>query len=166
MERLFRLSPLLIPLVSAATLGAAFGFQHLGGLAPCDLCIYQRWPYAIVIALGAMAFAADLGGKRGARDALILVSGLAFAVGGTVAIYHVGVEQDWWQGPTTCTAGSTAGLSLDELRERILNTPVVRCDDIPWSLLGISMAGYNALLSFAFAAFSFAAYRWNRKSSA
>ncbi|RMH47337.1 MAG: disulfide bond formation protein B, partial [Alphaproteobacteria bacterium] len=75
----------------------------------------------------------------------------AAAVTGAIGVYHAGVEQKWWQGPTTCTSGSIEGLSTDALLDRIMNAPVVRCDEIPWELFSISMAGWNAILSFVLA---------------
>ena len=76
--------------------------------------------------------------------------------GAAVAVYHVGIEQHWWRGPTSCTAASTPA-SLEELKAQIMATPVVFCDKIPWSLFGISMAGYNAIASFVVGAASLAA---------
>lgn len=143
-----RLAPALILAASAATLTGAFLFQYVGGLAPCVLCIYQRYPYGVTIALAAAAlFLAD--GR--ARGALLLLCGVAFLAGAGIGVFHVGVEQHWWEGTAACTGESGPAGSLEALKAQILATPVVRCDQIAWSLFGISMAGYNVLISLALA---------------
>lgn len=144
----------LVALTSALVLGAALLSQYVGGLHPCVLCLYQRWPYVATILLG---LAAGVIGRRDPRLAggLLVLAGLAFLTGGGIAAFHVGVEQGWWQGTSSC--GSTGGAgpaSLADLKAQVLAAPVVRCDDVAWSLLGISMAGYNFLVSLALAAFS------------
>jgi disulfide bond formation protein DsbB len=88
----------------------------------------------------------------------MILAGLAALAGAGIALYHVGVEQQWWPGTSGCGAGALSGAAgLDSLREQIESAPIVRCSDVPWSLFGISMAGYNALLSAALALFAFAA---------
>lgn len=125
---------------SAALLLGALAFQFLGGLAPCKMCIWQRWPHGIAIVLAAIVLATGQPRLAWAGVLLMLVStGL-----GT---YHAGVEQGWWPGPDTCTSGPIGDQSAEDLLNQILATPLVRCDEIPWSLFGISMAGYNALIS-------------------
>jgi disulfide bond formation protein DsbB len=153
-----RLPAALILAASIAVLGAAFLFQYVGGLAPCVLCIDQRYPYGVTIALSLLAL---LLADRRARGALLLLSALAFAIGAGIAVFHVGVEHHWWEGTAACTgsaAGGPAG-SLDALRAQVMGAKVVRCDRIPWSLFGISMAGYNAMISAALALFSLGAAR-------
>ncbi|MCA8926488.1 MAG: disulfide bond formation protein B [Alphaproteobacteria bacterium] len=136
-----RLLALLLSLAGIAVLLAAFGFQHLGGLDPCVLCVYQRWPWVAAIVLGALAF--GLGGHRG----LLALAALALAVGAGIAAFHVGVEQHWWAGTSECGGTVGAATTVEELKRQLLATPVTRCDEIAWSLFGISMAGYNFLLS-------------------
>lgn len=157
---------LLILIASIAILGAAFGFQYVGGLQPCQLCIYQRWPYAATVALSAFALAVADHDRR-ATALLLGACGIAFLVGAGIALHHAGVEQHWWQGSAECTAPSLgSGLSLEQMTVRLLATPVVRCDEIPWSFLGLSMAAWNGLLSFGLGVLSFgAAWRfgpWRR----
>lgn len=152
---LLRLMPLLIALVSALALGTALASQYWGGLRPCELCLYQRWPYAINIALGLIA-ATPFVGRRG-RIGLLGLAGFAFLAGALIAIFHVGVEQHWWEGLSTCTAPTGTAKTLEELRAQVLAAPVVRCDEVPWSLFGLSMAGYNMMLSFVLAVVSVAA---------
>lgn len=147
--------PALTLAASAAMLATAWGFQLIGGLEPCTLCIYQRWPYWIMIALAAVAV---LAARRLGRRGLALFAGagaLVFVSGAAVAGFHVGVEQGWWEGLSTCGGGlDDPNMSIEELRTRLLATKLVRCDDVSWSLFGISMAGYNFLISVALAAAS------------
>ncbi len=142
----------------AAALGSgflllgAFAFQHIGGMAPCKLCIWQRYPHAIAVALGAVAFFAPLG--------IVAVLGALAALGTAgVGAYHVGVEQGWWEGPSTCSSAPVGSLSTDDLMEQIMSAPLVRCDEIPWEMFGISMAGWNMLASLAFMGLWMLAYR-------
>jgi disulfide bond formation protein DsbB len=74
-------------------------------------------------------------------------------------MYHAGVEQKWWEGPTSCTSGDIGGLSAEELMDQIMSAPLVRCDDIPWEMFGLSMAGWNALLSAGLVLVWLAAFR-------
>jgi disulfide bond formation protein DsbB len=129
---------------SLALLAGALAFQYLGGLAPCPLCIDQRWPHAIAIGLGLVLLAWP-------RRAFAALAGLAVLVGAGIAAYHVGVEQGWWPGPTTCTAPEPGAMAPGELLDQILATPVVLCDEVAWSLWGISMAGWNGILSLGIA---------------
>lgn len=130
---------------SAALLGGAFAFQYIGGLAPCQLCLWQRWPHAAAILIGVVALAT---GWRG----LAWLGALAALTTAGIGLYHVGVEQHWWEGLATCTAGSISGLSTADLLDPSLDVaPVVRCDEIAWAMLGISMAGWNALISLGLA---------------
>jgi len=126
---------------SAALLAGAFAFQHIGGLAPCPLCLWQRWPHAAAVVIGLVAV---LTGWRG----LAWLGALAALATAGIGIFHVGVEQLWWEGLAACTAGSIEGISAADLLDPSKDVaPIVRCDEIPWQLLGISMAGWNAILS-------------------
>lgn len=149
-----RTAALILLLASAAILAAAFAFQHLGGLAPCALCIYQRYPYAVVIALTGLALAAS---GRVPLGPVLVLSGLALLADAAIAGFHVGVEQRWWAGTAECGGTGGADLSLEELKAQVLAAPVVRCDEVPWSLFGISMAGYNLIMALALAVFALAA---------
>jgi disulfide bond formation protein DsbB len=134
--------PLLVVAAGVIALGTAFGSQYWGGLQPCVLCVYQRWPYGVAIVLGLLALMVE-GRPRGW---LLGLAGLTFLAGGGIAVFHVGVEQGWWQGTTQCGASFTAN-SIEALRAQIMAAPVVRCTDIAWSFAGISMAGFNAIIS-------------------
>ncbi|WP_093034240.1 disulfide bond formation protein B [Roseovarius azorensis] len=129
---------------SAALMLGALAFQHIGGMAPCSLCIWQRWPHVIAIGLGLAALVA--------LPRLMALGGLLAALA-TAAIgsYHTGVERAWWEGPSTCTSSDTAGLSAEDLFEQIMAAPLVRCDEVAWEMLGLSMASWNMLASLALA---------------
>ena len=137
-----RLRPahLLLLLGPSALLGGAFAFQHIGGLHPCEMCIWQRWPHAIALILASLALFVPGAGKR----ALLVLAALAALVTAGIGVFHAGVEQRWWQGPSACSAGD---LGSGDIWSNMLATPVVQCDQIAWSLAGISMAGYNAIFS-------------------
>ena len=125
---------------SLALLLGALAFQYIGGLAPCKLCIWQRWPHGLAILAGHLALRLTAAAWLGAGLML---------VGAGIGVYHAGVEQSWWDGPNTCTSGPITGQSAEDLLNQIMNAPIVRCDEIAWSMAGISMAGWNAILSLA-----------------
>jgi disulfide bond formation protein DsbB len=132
---------LIATLGSVALLGGAFAFQYIGGLAPCQLCLYQRWPHAAAILIGLVYY---FTGWRG----LAWAGALAALATAAVGAFHFGVEQKWWEGLATCTAGSIEGISAEDLLDPSKDVAaVVRCDEIAWSMLGISMAGWNVILS-------------------
>jgi disulfide bond formation protein DsbB len=130
---------------SLAMLAGAFAFQYIGGLAPCHLCLLQRWPHAAAVAIGLLGLA--IPGR------LLPVAGAAAALTtAAIGMYHTGVERLWWAGPSTCSAGSIAGLDVDDLLDpTIVIAPVVRCDEVAWQMAGLSMASWNVLLSVALA---------------
>jgi disulfide bond formation protein DsbB len=141
-----RLIALLLPL---GLLAGAFGSQYLGGLSPCEMCWWQRYPHMVAIVLAALAFAGPAEASR--SRGLTLLAALAIAVSGAIGVYHAGVELKIFEGFTTCTATASGGSSADLLRQ-ITASPLVRCDQVQWSFLGISMAGWNAILSLGGAA--------------
>jgi disulfide bond formation protein DsbB len=138
------LARLLALAVPAALLGGALGSQYIGGLHPCEMCYWQRWPHAAAMVLAGAAFLFPAASPRARMFAAL--AALAIAVSGAIGVYHAGVELGWWQGLTRCTAGGA--MSLDQL----MKVPLVRCDQVQWSLLGISMAGWNAIVSLGSAA--------------
>lgn len=139
---------------SAGLLAAAFAFQYLGGLAPCKLCIWQRWPHAVAVAIGLLALALASPGRL-----LPAAGALAVAVAAGLGVYHTGVERGWWQGPDTCTSGAIGGLSPADLLAQIEAAPIVRCDEVPWEMLGLSMASWQAVAATALALVWLAALR-------
>lgn len=148
----FRNLVLIATLGSAAVLLGAYGFQHLGGLAPCKMCLWQRWPHGAAIIIGILAM---ILGTR----ILALLGALAAMVTSGIGAYHFGVEHKWWEGPKTCTSGGTEGLSASELLDQIMAAPVIRCDEIAWQFVGISMAGWNFILSAFLVLIWFAAFQ-------
>ena len=144
-----RIAALAIAIASFVIVGSAIASEIFGGLAPCVLCVYQRIPYAITIGLGLVGFF-----KPQFFVPAMILAALTFQVGGGIGIYHVGVEQAWWTGTEACVGAQNNSASIDELRAQIMATPVIRCNDIQWSLFGISMAGYNVLVSLVLAGFS------------
>jgi disulfide bond formation protein DsbB len=131
-----RLLALVVP--SALMLGA-LGSQYLGGLHPCEMCYWQRWPHDAAIVLALFAFGTRV---NKASHVLVALAALAIMVSGGIGVFHAGVEYGWWEGITTCST-TAAGVSLED----IMRAPVVRCDVPQWTLLGISLAGYNAIIS-------------------
>lgn len=125
---------------SAALLLGAWGFQYIGGLAPCKMCIWQRWPHGIAVLAGGLSVVS--------LPLAAAVGLLASLVGTGIAIFHSGVERSLWEGPTTCTSTNDLGaLSPQQLLDQIMAAPLVRCDEIPWQMFGLSMANWNAVLS-------------------
>ena len=146
-----RLLALVIP---AALLGGALFSQYVGGLYPCEMCYWQRWPHGVAILLALGAFFSPLGSAR--SKTLILLAALAVAISGAIGLFHAGVELGWWEAITHCTANAATSL------EDILSVPLIRCDQVQWAFLGISMAGWNAIISLAGAA----AIAWLARSKA
>jgi disulfide bond formation protein DsbB len=143
---------LAIAAVAAATLAGAWFFQLVLDIRPCPLCLEQRYAYYLAIPLGLLvAFAASRGAPRQvvlAGFALLLLAALANAwLGG----YHAGVEWKFWQGPTDCSGPVVNLGSAGNLLERLDTEKVIRCDDVQWRFLGLSLAGYNVLISMAMA---------------
>ena len=141
-----RLIALLLP---AALLAGAFGSQYLGGLSPCEMCWWQRYPHMAAVVLAALAFTSAAPSRR--SQMFTLLAALAIAVSGAIGVYHAGVELKIFEGFTTCTATSSGGSTAD-LFKQIAGAPLIRCDQVQWSFLGISMAGWNAILSLGGAA--------------
>ena len=144
---------LLAALGSAGLLAGAFGFQYLGGMAPCELCLWQRWPHAAAVLIGGLALI--FGGRLWA-----LLGGAAALATAGIGVFHVGVEQKWWEGLASCTGNSIAGISTaDLLNPDVIVAAPVRCDAIAWSMMGVSMAGWNVIASLALALIWWAAFR-------
>lgn len=130
-------------LIPAALLAGAWGSQLIGHLYPCEMCHWQRWPHyaALVAALGAFAL------PREARG-LTLLAALLIAASGAIGVYHAGVEWGWWQGVTACTqTAAVTGSTAAERLASILRVPLIRCDVAQWRLFGVSLAGWNAVVS-------------------
>jgi disulfide bond formation protein DsbB len=133
---------LVLPL---ALLAGAWGSQLVGGLVPCEMCHWQRWPHYAAVVIAVCAFVVP---GRSARAALIVLAALAIAVSGAIGIAHAGVEYHWWHGFTACTATTNlAGMDATQRLDALFRAPVVRCDQAQWTLFGISLAGFNAIFS-------------------
>jgi disulfide bond formation protein DsbB len=132
--------------VSLFLLLGVLGFQYLDRLPPCELCLWQRWPHvgAVVVGFGGPLLIRIGLLERGAARGVAGLAALLIAVSGAIGVYHAGIEWHWWPGPQSCTgpAFKYTGGALD------LNAPVVMCDIAAWRLFGLSLAGYNALISF------------------
>jgi disulfide bond formation protein DsbB len=158
----YRWLPWALIAVGVASLGIALASQYIGGLQPCVLCIYQRYPYGVVIALGLLML---LFRGRTVATGLAALAALALFADAAIAAYHVGVEQRWWQGTDACSNLIDPTLPLEDLVKALQEAPVVACDEIAWSLFGISMAGYNFLYALA-AGIAAAAAAWRLKRTA
>tara|TARA_B100001057_G_scaffold284924_1_gene285200 strand:+ start:1239 stop:1736 length:498 start_codon:yes stop_codon:yes gene_type:complete len=134
----------LVGLACCLVLATAYAFEYLANLQPCVLCIYQRIPYAV--AIGLMLLAIILRKHSQANLILFIAASVVFAVGSAIAIFHIGVEQQLWQGTPEC-GNFINNASVEALRKQLLAQPIVRCDEVAWSLFGISMTGYNFLIS-------------------
>jgi disulfide bond formation protein DsbB len=136
---------LAILVISLGALAAAFAGQYLFGLEPCVLCLYQRVPWA---AAGLIAALALVGWAGRFRLSAIALCAAVFAAGGALAFYHVGVEQHWWGSVAGCAGEAATDLTLDDLRPAALATGGLKpCDRVDWRLFGLSLAGYNVLMS-------------------
>ena len=132
-------------LISLCLLASAFYFQFVEGLAPCKLCNWQRWPHGFIILFALLSITA-------LRGRIMLIGiGVASIIGTGIAVYHSGIELHLWSGPGGCTADISSSLNTTQLLENLLETDAVRCDEISWRLLSLSMANWNALISFIMA---------------
>ena len=157
------LAALAITIIAAATLAGAWFFQLVLDIRPCPLCLEQRYAYYLAVPLGLLvAFAASRGAPRPLLLAGLAILLLAALYNAYLGAYHAGVEWKFWQGPTDCT-GPVGNLgSAGNLLERLDTVKVIRCDEVQWRFLGLSLAGYNVLISLlmaAIAAWGFVAAR-------
>lgn len=125
--------------VPALLLAGAYISEYGFGLFPCEMCWWQRYPHFAAVALALISFAAK------PRALWIALAAIAILASGLIGAYHAGVEYGWWEGLTTCAAAVGGGDALDA----IFAAPLVRCDEVQWSLAGISLAGFNFLISTA-----------------
>ena len=139
------LAKALALLVPAALLAGAYGSQYWGELAPCEMCWWQRYAHMAGLAFAVVALLAGRMPDRG--RSFVWLAALDILASGAIGVFHAGVELDYWEGFTQCTA--LAGGSSEDFFKSIMAAPVIRCDVVQWSFLGISMAGWNAILSLA-----------------
>ncbi len=136
----FQKARALALLLPVALMIGALGSQYIGGLYPCEMCHWQRWPHdlAIVFALFAFAFR-----DRGIDRVLVALAAAAILTSGAIGVFHAGVEYKWWEGLTACAVTAGSSVTLDSLR----NAPIIACDRPQWDFAGISLAGFNAIVS-------------------
>ncbi len=142
---------------SAALLLGALAFQYVGGLAPCAMCLWQRWPHLVAVLIGALVWFAP-------HRVLCGFGALAALTSAAIGVFHSGVERKWWAGPSSCTGSSDAltGLSGADLLSTAAPVHVVMCDQVAWAMAGLSMASWNAIASLALAGLWIAAARRSR----
>jgi len=161
-----RILSLLAAGIAAAALAFAYTSQFVFNKQPCHLCHLQRIPYFVTIGLGILGALAAKKAPR-ATFVLLLLCALAFAVDAGIAVFHVGVEHEWWKGLVACGGGGASppmGASIEELRKYLEHQPIVNCGVATAKLFGISMAGYNVLYAGAAAIFTFIFTLKGRKS--
>lgn len=142
--------PWIALFLSGGLLVGALAFEHIGGMAPCQMCYWQRHAHKAVLVISAVALLSRYGLKSPRFNKLfVLLIGLAFLVSFCLAFWHTGVEYKWWQGPKTCAAVQTSDVinASDILKAISGETKSPSCSDAPWHLFNISMAGYNAIIS-------------------
>jgi disulfide bond formation protein DsbB len=159
---LTRQFPVFVLTTSAIVLVVVLLSQYWGGLAPCELCLLQRWPWGVAIVI---AFIATMVGSRPALPWVALLLAAVFLISSALAFYHVGVEQHWFAGPTACTAPATGAETVEQLKTQLLRQQPVRCDEPAWTLLGVSLAGWNLLGSLVMTGCCFWAFMQSRGSS-
>jgi len=125
-------------LIPAALLAGAWGSQLIGGLYPCEMCHWQRWPHYAAVAIALLAFVPVLPTRL-----IVALAALAIAISGAIGVAHAGVEYHWWPGFTACTRTTSGPITIEDL----MKAPIVRCDQPQWTLFGISLAGFNAIIS-------------------
>jgi disulfide bond formation protein DsbB len=144
----------IIAAVGAATIAGAWFFQYVIGLVPCPLCLDQRVPYYAAIPLALiLGFIAHNPGRAMLARLLLLVIAAILAYGAALGVYHAGVEWGWWLGPVTCSSAHLPG-GGGSILSQMQGTRVVPCDEVQWRFLGLSLAGYNALIAGALALFA------------
>jgi disulfide bond formation protein DsbB len=152
-----RAAALLAVLASAGALFMALLSQFAFGLAPCVLCLYQRYGHVWALVFGLLAFLAP----ARHRPLLTFLAILGLLASAAIAGFHLGVEWRWWTGSAECGATLDLSASIESVRAALLAAPTVRCDEVAWSLFGLSMAGYNLLYSLAAALLTALLLRWN-----
>ena len=133
---------LLATLGSAGLLLGAFAFQYIGGYPPCKMCYWQRWPHGAAVLIGVLLL---LGGPR----LVIWAGALAALITSGIGAFHAGVEWKFWPGPASCSGGGAdlGAMTGAELLATDAPTGIIMCDEIVWQFLGLSMAGWNAVIS-------------------
>jgi disulfide bond formation protein DsbB len=153
-----RLAATYLLIASMGVVGIALLTQIVGGLQPCELCLYERWPYYAAIPLALLAVL----GHRGFRRTMLGLIALIFVASSVLAFYHVGVEQHWFAGPSACTGGPAGAASIEALQQALLSRQPVSCDAPQWSFMGITLASLNFAASVVLAIYAILAWRSKR----
>jgi disulfide bond formation protein DsbB len=144
---------LIVAIGGAATIAGAWFFQLVLGLAPCPLCLEQRWPYYWAIPLALMvALGTHYGANRKVLVSGLVVVALAMLWGAGLGAYHAGVEWKWWAGPQDCSGVGFSAAPGGNLLQQMRTARVVRCDEAAWRFLGLSLAGYNVIIALSLGA--------------
>ena len=146
-----RLAALAILGLAVATIGGALVSEHVFGLVPCELCLLQRWPYYLGVPLAAATTLAPEGGTMPWRRIGLGLLALVFLASAGLGAYHAGVEWGLWPGPAGCSGGGGGPASFNDFARSLGQARAVSCTDAGWRGLGISLAGWNALVSLALA---------------
>lgn len=125
---------------SAAMLLTALGFQYIGGLSPCAMCLWQRWPHAMAVAIGTL-------GVFRPHAGLAILGALSMAVNAGIALLHTGVERGWWTINLSCSGGGEdlGSMSAEDLLNPEIGSSIVMCDEVAWEMFGLSMASWNGI---------------------
>ena len=142
---------LAILTVCLVSLSFALLMQYGFGILPCELCLWQRGPFVAGAVLAAMTFLVPLRFQK----FLMILCVVFFLANSGLAVFHSGVERHWWVFHSACTGSASLSGSIEAMREQLLATPVTRCDEISWSLFGLSMANFNIVFSFVMGVFAF-----------
>ena len=137
-----RLLALLVPL---GLLGGALFSQYVGGLWPCEMCWWQRYPHAAAILIAGLAFAFTADSPR--ARALCALAAVAIAISGGIGVYHAGVEAHVFKGFTACSTMASDGISAADMLKQIMKVPLIQCDQVQWRFAGLSLAAWNAIIS-------------------
>ena len=132
--------PFVAGIASLALILGAYSFEYIGGLYPCKLCLWQRYPHFFNILVILLFYFFP-------KKTFVLAGSISMLTSTVLAFYHVGVEKKFWLGPNSCSNSSIEGLSTEQLLEQIMNAPLVRCDEVAWDFVNISMAGWNGIFS-------------------
>ena len=131
----------VIMIACLVVLGSVYSLEYFIGFEPCNLCIYQRWPWWMAFLLSVTTHLPNLPYLWISR--LISLAGFSIIISGAIALYHVGIEYDWWSGPSTCTNNGVLPNTLSDLHANKNISLITPCDKVPWSLFGLSLAFYN-----------------------
>ncbi len=154
----FNTARILAFILPLSLLLGAYGSQYWGGLYPCEMCWWQRYAHFAALPIAALAFAF---GQSGLSRVCVALAALAILTSGLIGGFHAGIEYHWWEGFTTCSVTFKPG---GDIATSILNAPLIRCDEAQWKIFGISLAGFNFLLSCG-GAIAILASLWRNKSN-